>query len=616
MVKPPLKGEEKKEIDMSNDFNKEQMNIVVVGHVDHGKSTVIGRLMADTGSLPDGKLEQVRQNCKRNSKPFEYAFLLDALKDEQSQGITIDSARCFFNTDKRHYIIIDAPGHIEFLKNMITGAARAEAALLIIDADEGVQENSRRHGYMLSMLGIRQIVVCVNKMDLVDYSQAKFDAIQKEYSAFLKEINVEPQAFIPISAREGDNIASLSKNMSWYEGSYVLQSIDAFEKEKESLEQPFRFPVQDIYKFTEEDDDRRIFAGRIESGEIKAGDDVIFLPSQKTSTIRAVEGFNLADSKYAYSGQSTGFTLETQIYMKPGEIMCKVGDTLPKVGSRFRANIFWLRRQPMIKNKQYKIKIGTERISVWLDEIHHILDASELSTVTNKDQIDRHDVCDCTLQTFKPIAFDLTTDIAVTSRFVIVDDYEISAGGIILEELGSDNKRLDDYITHREERWERGALTPAKRRQRFGHASTLVVFTGPEGVGKEALAKSLEEQLFSDGFYSYYLGLSNALNHVTSKTGTELDRASLLLQLGEMAHLFTDAGLILITSVSQTDDYELDMLRKLNSPSELLLVNVGENHFSKNKADLQIDPDSDAEGQLSDVVALLRSKNVISDYMI
>jgi bifunctional enzyme CysN/CysC len=210
--------------------NRQQMNIVIVGHVDHGKSTVIGRLLADTGSLPDGKIEQVRENCKRNSKPFEYAFLLDALKDEQAQGITIDTARVFFSTKTRDYIILDAPGHIEFLKNMVTGASRAEAALLVIDADEGVQENSRRHGYMISMLGIKQIAVVINKMDLVDYNQDVFDKIVTEYTAFLNEINIDPVTFIPVSGMQGDNIAKLSKKTPWYKKETVLEILEKLKK--------------------------------------------------------------------------------------------------------------------------------------------------------------------------------------------------------------------------------------------------------------------------------------------------------------------------------------------------------------------------------------------------
>src|SRR5690349_10691298 len=256
----------------------QRMNIVIVGHVDHGKSTVIGRLLADTHSLPEGKLEQVRAQCELNSRPFEYAFLLDALKDEQAQGITIDAARVFFQTESRPYLILDAPGHIEFLKNMITGAARAEAALLVIDAAEGVQENSRRHGYMMSLLGIRQLAVLVNKMDLVDWDQAVFDRIVREYGAFLDQVGIRPAAFIPVSGRGGDNIADRSPHLSWYEGPTVLQALDAFQSEPAPVDQPFRMSVQDVYKFTKQGDDRRIVAGTIDSGSVKVGDPVIFYP--------------------------------------------------------------------------------------------------------------------------------------------------------------------------------------------------------------------------------------------------------------------------------------------------------------------------------------------------
>ena len=206
---------------MAAEQDREQINIVIVGHVDHGKSTVIGRLLADTSSLPEGKLEDVKALCARNAKPFEYAFLLDALKDERAQGITIDSARCFFKTKKRDYIVIDAPGHIEFLKNMVTGAARAEAALLVIAADEGIRENSKRHGYLVSMLGIRQVVVLVNKMDLVGYDRDIYDALSSEYTAFLSKLHVNPISYIPVSARDGENLVTRSEQMPWYEGMRV-----------------------------------------------------------------------------------------------------------------------------------------------------------------------------------------------------------------------------------------------------------------------------------------------------------------------------------------------------------------------------------------------------------
>ena len=257
------------------------MNVVVVGHVDHGKSTVVGRLLHDTGVLPHGKIEQVRSNCERSGKPFEYAFLIDALQDEQAQGITIDAARVFFRSDKRRYIIIDAPGHIEFLKNMISGAARAEAAILVIDASEGVRENSRRHGYMAAMLGIRQLLVVVNKMDLVDYDEAVFAAIRDEYETFLGEIEVEPRGFIPVSGRHGDNLVGRSERTPWYEGAALLEQIDAFASAGAETAQALRLPVQDVYKFPTRGDDARIIAGTVATGSVRVGDTVEFLPSRK-----------------------------------------------------------------------------------------------------------------------------------------------------------------------------------------------------------------------------------------------------------------------------------------------------------------------------------------------
>ncbi|MBI5415544.1 MAG: GTP-binding protein, partial [Candidatus Omnitrophica bacterium] len=531
--------------------HREQMNVVIVGHVDHGKSTLIGRLLADTGSLPQGKLEAVRENCRRTSKPFEYAFLLDALKDEQSQGITIDTARSFFKSKERDYIIIDAPGHIEFLKNMITGAARAEAAVLVIDAHEGIRENSKRHGYMMSFLGIKNITVCVNKMDLVNYDRKVFEDIKAQYEEFLREINLKPTNFIPIAAREGENIVGISTRMPWYQGSSVLQALDNFTKAAPNHARALRFPVQDIYKFTAQGDDRRIFAGRIESGSVAVGDDVIFLPSKKTSRVKSVEAFPNAANDTAFAGQSTGVTLETQVYVRPGEIMCKTKEKLPHTGTKFKANIFWMGKQPFVKDKNYKLKIATQQVPVVLSKIINVLDASELSSIQNKPQVDRHDVAECVFETLKPIAFDDIHFIPETGRFVIVDNYEIAGGGIILAPVYAQDSALGQHVKNREFRWTRSDITPDKRAMKYQHKAVLIVLTGQVDTGKQALAKALEEILFKMGKFTYFLGVSNQI--LDSGTGTNdrvLSRVQHIHQLGELAHVLTDAGLILITSVS------------------------------------------------------------------
>ncbi|WP_024834451.1 sulfate adenylyltransferase subunit 1 [Ruminiclostridium josui] len=585
--------------------NREQMNIVIVGHVDHGKSTVIGRLLADTGSLPEGKLESVKEYCRKNSRPFEYAFLLDALKDEQAQGITIDTARCFFKTNKRDYIIIDAPGHIEFLKNMVTGASRAEAALLVIDANEGIKENSKRHGHIVSMLGIKQVVVLVNKMDLVDFNKDVYKSITEEFTEFLSKINIKPINFIPISAFNGDNIADKSCLTSWYDGPTVLAQLDSFENRKEDIQLPFRMPVQDIYKFTEENDHRRIVAGTILSGTIKAGDEVVFLPSKKKSVVNSIEGFNVVPTDKAAAGQAIGLTLKTQIYIKAGELMVRADEVQPVLSSRFRVNIFWVGKFPLIKNKNYKLKIGTLRITVKLAEILNIIDAAELNINTVKNQVERHDVAECILETVKPIAFDPISQMETTGRFVIVDNYEISGGGIILEGVSEKGDTLHSQISEKEFLWEQGLVSPNMREDLYGHKGIFVVLTSGNEEYVQSIhqnGKELEYKLFKSNHITCYLGIPSAETPLASG-----DRDSQILQIGELAEIFTNAGQIFITSVFNLDDYEAEKLKLLIRNHEVRIINIGESPFNNFIPDAHI-KDSDNERIVDSLYDLLKSK--------
>ncbi len=593
------------------------MNIVIVGHVDHGKSTVIGRLLADTGTLPKGKLESVKENCRRNSKPFEYAFLLDALKDEQSQGITIDMARCFFKTAERDYIIIDAPGHIEFLKNMITGASRAESALLVIDVDEGIRENSKRHGQMVSMLGVKQVTVLVNKMDLVNFSEEVFEKLKADYSDFLAQIKVKPVSFIPVSAREGDNIATLSGRMPWYKGATVLQQLDRFTNNKQLQDKPFRFPVQDIYKFTRQNDDRRIVAGSVSAGSVSVGDEVLFLPSGKQSAIQSVESFNTTPKQIAITGEALGFTLTTQIYIRPGELMVKPSEPLPEVGTRFRVNIFWVGRAPMIMQKEYKLKIGSARTSVKLAEICNTLDASDLSYSKNKHQLDCRDVGECILETSRPIAFDPASASETTGRFVIVDNYEITGGGIVIENLSTDETLLQRHIRERENNWEKGLIRSEERELANRHRAKFIVFTGVPGTGKRSVAKALEQGLFANRLNAYYLGVANIDRGLDADLGYHVDNAGeRMRRIGELARILTDAGLIFITTIDDADDYDIETLKQLNEPSDILVVNMGENGFSRYHPDLQLPAGGTIADAVKEVADMLKTKEIIIEYQI
>jgi bifunctional enzyme CysN/CysC len=590
------------------------MDIVVIGHVDHGKSTLVGRLLADTGSLPEGKLQQVQQACRRNAKPFEYAFLLDALKDEQTQGITIDSARCFFHTARREYIIIDAPGHIEFLKNMISGAARAEAGLLVIDVAEGVRENSRRHGYLMSMLGVRQIAVCVNKMDLVGYREEALAAVRDEYGQFLARIGLEPLAFIPISAREGDNVARRSGPMSWYTGPTILELLDTLQKESAPVDKPLRLPVQDVYKFTEHGDDRRIIAGRILTGRLHAGDEVVFLPSAKRSRIQSVEAFPSSTRQEAQAGESTGVTLQTQVYVKPGELMVKAGESQPNSSTKLEANLFWLSPNPMVMGKRYKLKLHATRAAAYLTAVHTVIDASNLSTVANRRQIERHDVALVTLETLKPMACDPAVEIPQTGRFVIIDEYEIAGGGVIRSAEQASNTLVMEHVRQRNLAWVRSRISPQGRAARHGQRPALVVICGPQEGDMESLGRAVEEHLHRSGRLVYYLGLSNQLLGLNADLNVLGGREEFLRRLGETAHLFTDAGLIVITTIADLDDFELETLDALNQPGELVVVNIGEVQLSRRQPDLVLDrADPNA---LSDLHALLQEKQYIQDYQI
>ena len=592
---------------------KEDMNIVIVGHVDHGKSTLMGRLLADTGSLPEGKLEQVKETCRRNSKPFEYAFLLDALKDEQSQGITIDTARCFFKTEKRDYIILDAPGHIEFLKNMITGASRAQAALLMIDAKEGVQENSRRHAYMLSMLGIQQIAVVINKMDLVDYSQEVYEKVKKEYLEFLKQINITPKFVLPVSSFQGDNIVKRSDKMPWYDGMCILEMLDAFECEEEHDKQPFRMPVQDVYKFTRNGDDRRIVAGTIETGTIRPGQEVIFYPSGKKSHIHKIESFNTDPIQEGKPGMAIGFTMKEQIYITRGEMMAIAGEPQPKTASRISANIFWLGKKDFVPGRLYFLKIGGEKVRVEVEEVKGVIDSSNLSSTDTKQAVEKHEVAEVILKTDKPIAFDTVKESAGTSRFVIVDNYEIAGGGIITEALEDEESDIRSSAMLRNYKWETGEISLESRIEHYAQRPELIVLTGEKNTGKKDLAKALEKSLLDSGRYVYYMGIVSYLYGVgaDTKSGGDEDHKEQIRRFAEVANLMLDAGMILIVTATKLTESDRKIMEAVIQ-GEMDVFWIGDEVSTDIKMDMRLkDSEFDYEKNIRKIRTLLKDKGIL-----
>ena len=586
------------------------LRLVIVGHVDHGKSTLVGRLLSDTGSLSEGKLEFVRDICKQQGKEFEFAFLLDALEEEQDQGITIDTSQIFFSTAKRKYVIIDAPGHKEFLKNMVTGAADAEAALLLIDAKEGVQEQSRRHGYILKLLGLTQVAVVVNKMDLIDYDETTYNKIKSEYTAFLDSLGVEAREFIPVSAKLGTNIASMKDEMPWYKGPTILDMVDKFEKKPPPDHLPFRFPVQDVYKF----DERRIIAGRVESGKLKTGDRVIFSPSNKQAVVKSIEAWSVPEQPtQATSSESIGFTLDEQIFVERGDV-CTLLQELPIVSTTFDANVFWMGQKNLEKGRKFTIKLNTQEVECEVLEFKKAIDASTLETLTSQDYIAKNDVAELTLKTRSPVAFDLFGTSATTGRFVLVDEYDVCGGGIITTYTPSTKSdKLRDEVRTRDFNWIKSEIKPEERAYRNGHRAALILVTGDPGIGKGPLARNLEHSLFQSNFQSYLLDRRNVNLGVAAdvddpkKSGV----GESARRLGEVAKLFLDAGHVVISTSNAFHQEDQADLKLLANPYPVVEIQVSSQPSGEPDLVLSLDEAQDAKEAARKVQSFLKEKKIL-----
>ncbi|MDR1658123.1 MAG: 50S ribosome-binding GTPase [Deltaproteobacteria bacterium] len=461
---------------------RQKLHLVFTGHVDHGKSTVIGRLLYDTGSLPEGTVTKIRRISAETGQPFEMAFLLDAFEEEQKQGITIDTTRLQFKTKKRDYVIIDAPGHKEFLKNMISGAADAEAAFLVIDAQRGVEEQSRRHALMLKLLGISRIGLIINKMDLVGFSQDVFQAVSAELTGFLESLGLSPQVTLPLAALSGENIVAHSQAMTWYHGPTLIEALDGLTKD-EGGQGSLRLPLQAIYKF----DDRRILAGRIESGQVSVGDEILISPGGKKTKVVSLAAWLDRDLKsQSGAGESVGLMVSDEFFNRRGEIVSLPGEP-PAVSDRLRASIFWMGRNPLKIKRRYKLRLATSESEAEITEIVRLVDSETLAAQNGRNQAqsssespktmvgvfgpggqtqnaakpissgpepsssadDAHlkieertsgpeevgfnQVAEVEILLQRQLAFDLFSRHRATGRFVLVDGFDVSGGGIVTE---------------------------------------------------------------------------------------------------------------------------------------------------------------------------------------
>ncbi len=399
--------------------------IVIVGHVDHGKSTLIGRLFYDTGCLPHDTVEEIRKRSVELGKEMEWAFIMDHLEEERRKGITIDIAHTFFKTAKRRYVIIDAPGHREFLKNMMTGSSQAEAALLLIDIAEGIREQTRRHCYILGFLGIKQVDVIVNKMDTCDYSQPRFEAIEKEIRQFLAQYNVEARQIIPISAKHGENVAKKSANMPWFKGPTLLEALDGFTSEDTS-DRRLRFPVQDVYG----GNGGSIAVGRIEAGSLSPGQSVTVLPEGRACRVARIVKFGEENVPVSRPGECIGLVVEGA-ELRRGQVL--TDEARATVGTSVKAHIFWLFDAPYKLGAPLTWKLATQSVTCRIEKIYKRFDPATLQAVeTGASGINNSEIAEVQLRFDEPVVIDRFSDIPEMGRFILeLRGYPV-AGGIVV----------------------------------------------------------------------------------------------------------------------------------------------------------------------------------------
>jgi sulfate adenylyltransferase subunit 1 len=414
--------------------NNQLLRFSTAGSVDDGKSTLIGRLLYDSKSIFEDQLSAIETtSVRRGHEGVDLALFTDGLKDERAQGITIDVAYRYFTTPKRKFIIADTPGHIQYTRNMVTGASTANAAIILIDARHGVVEQTKRHSYIASLLQIPHIIVCINKMDLVDYSQEKFEKIINDYESILSKMNIKDVHFIPISALDGDNVVNRSENMNWFQGAPLLHTLETLHISSDINKIDARFPVQTVIRPQNEAfHDYRGYAGRLESGILRVGDEIVALPSGLTSTIKSINLDN-QNLKEAFAPQSISITLEDDIDLGRGDMISRINNQ-PQSKQEFDAMICWLNNSPARHNTKYTIRHTSNEQKAIIKEIVYKVDINTLDRITNVSDINTNEICRVSLKTTKPLMIDSYRDNRSTGSFILIDDAtnETVAAGMII----------------------------------------------------------------------------------------------------------------------------------------------------------------------------------------
>ncbi len=521
-----------------------------VGSVDDGKSTLIGRLLHDSKNLLEDQIVTLKGESKQSlgDAPIDFALVTDGLKAEREQGITIDVAYRYFSTPKRNFIIADTPGHEQYTRNMATGASTANLAIILIDAAQGVLTQTKRHSFIASLLGIPRLLIAVNKMDLVDYSQEVYDAIVEDYSAFAVKLGIVDLKFIPISALRGDNVVDPSDRMPWYHGETVLEYLETVYIGSDRNLVDFRFPVQYVLR---PDRTFRGFAGQVASGSVRVGEELLALPSMRRSRVKAIHVED-REIEEAFSPQSVVLTLTDEVDVSRGDMLVRVNN-VPHIEDHFEAMLVWMSEVPMDPTKTYLIKQTTKKTKASIQTIRYRIDVNTLHRAT-VDRLDLNDIGRVAFRTHHPLFFDSYKKNKATGSFILIDALSNAtvAAGMIIDRVPADQLRESDtqlageVIRHGE-----GAVTQVEREATLGQKAVTLWFTGLSGSGKTTIASAVERRLFGAGKTVYHIDDDALRSGLSRDLGpSRYDGRENTRRAAEVARLFNDAGAIVLVSVS------------------------------------------------------------------
>lgn len=519
------------------------MNLVLVGHVDHGKSTLLARLLVDAGAVPESKLAELEIVCKRRSSGFELSFLLDAFQIERDQAVSIDSTRVWFSSERRRYAVADAPGHFEFLRHVVTGAADASLAVLVIDAAAGVGEQTERHAAILSLIGINDVMVAVNKMDLVGRGREQFEVVRDQAEALLANQGLRAYQIIPTVAPDGDNVVRRSGRMPWYEGDSVLEALDRYEP-LPACNPPLRLPVQDVYRV----DSERLVAGNVQGGLLAEGDLLLFSPSGLAARVAAIRRFP-EDRRPAADGDAIALTLDRDVFVEPGNVASRP-EQAPYVTSEFAASVFWFGRTELPSGTPAQLRLGTFDVA---------------ATVATKDRtpLPYGDFALIDVKTASPLPLDVDRASAL-SRFALLVDGKIAGAGVVRAITASGVERLCSPNVESEY----GFVSRDLRERRFGHHGGVIWLTGLPSSGKSTIAKLLEQRLFAHGWNACVLDGDTLRTGLTGDLGFSVDdRRESVRRVAEVAALFAGSGLIAIVALVSPNERDREGARLTYSES-------------------------------------------------